>query len=104
MVLGHFEGRPDQFQAYELVPPLLKPCDDIPDQSTLNSVGLDGEEGPLFGRYLALEAGHMRHMTTASVTSLTLVRPRDSVHGKLLTRNSWLSELVSSGRCSCCSE
>jgi len=86
MVLGHFEGRPDQFQAYELVPPLLKPCDDIPDQSTLNSVGLDGEEGPLFGRYLALEAGphddRLRHVTYPG--SSPRFRAREASHTKQL--------------------
>lgn len=64
MILSHFEGGPDQFQAYELVSPFLEPCNNIPDQSTLNSVWLDGEEGPLFGRYLVREQGHTTDVWT----------------------------------------
>ena len=47
MVLSHLQGRPDHFEADKFVAALLESGDDIPNQATLDSVGLDGKKCPL---------------------------------------------------------
>mmetsp|Transcript_23035 Transcript_23035/g.33724 ORF Transcript_23035/g.33724 Transcript_23035/m.33724 type:complete len:202 (-) Transcript_23035:18-623(-) len=44
---GHFLGGGHHLESHELVSALFETSDDVSDESTLNSIGLDGEEGTL---------------------------------------------------------
>jgi hypothetical protein len=47
MNLSHLQRRPNHFQSNQFVSTLLKPGNDITDESSLNSIGLHGQEGTL---------------------------------------------------------